>query len=111
MNCTFGIGTPLTIQGEGTYTLNANGTVTFDPLPNFTGNATPIKYQIADTQNRTSSSTISPVVIPTPIGVADVSTGDYDKDQIINPLSNDLRGASTVPLVPSTLKLCAPRLQ
>lgn len=106
MNCNVGIGQPLTIPGEGTYTLNANGTVTFDPVPTFTGTATPIKYQIADTQNRTSSSTINPVVIPTPTGVPDASSGDYDKDQIINPLSNDIRGSASYPLVASSIKLC-----
>jgi uncharacterized repeat protein (TIGR02059 family) len=107
MNCTIGTGQSLTIPGEGTYTLNANGTVTFDPVSTFTGTATPIKYQIADTQNRTSSSTINPVVIPTPTGVPDASSGDYDKDQIISPLSNDIRGSSNYPLVGSSIKLCA----
>jgi CshA-type fibril repeat protein len=76
MNCNVGIGQPLTIPGEGTYTLNADGTVTFDPVPTFTGTATPIKYQIADTSGRTSSSTINPVVIPTPVGVPDTSSGE-----------------------------------
>lgn len=106
MNCTIGTGQSLTIPGEGKYTLNANGTVTFDPVPTFTGTATQIKYQIADTQNRTSSSTINPVVIPTPTGVPDASRGDYDKDQIINPLSNDIRGSASFPLVASSIKLC-----
>jgi CshA-type fibril repeat protein len=68
MNCNVGIGQLLTIPGQGTYTLNSDGTVTFDPDPTFTGTATPIKYQIADTQGRTSSSTINPVVIPAPTG-------------------------------------------
>jgi hypothetical protein len=75
-------------------------------VPTFTGTATPIKYQIADTQNRTSSSTINPVVIPTPTGVPDVSNGDYDKDQIINPLSNDVRGSANYPIVGNSIKLC-----
>lgn len=106
MNCSIGSGQSLTITGEGTYTLNSDGTVTFDPLPIFTGTATPIKYQIADTQNRTSSSTINPAVIPTPTGVPDASSGDYDKDQIINPLSNDVRGSASYPLVANSIKLC-----
>jgi uncharacterized repeat protein (TIGR02059 family) len=107
MNCTIGTGQSLTIPNQGTYTLNANGTVTFDPLPTFTGTATPIKYQIADVQGRTSSSTINPVVIPVPVGAPDVSVDEYDKDQIINPLTNDTPGSSNTPLVRSTLKLCA----
>jgi CshA-type fibril repeat protein len=106
MSCNVGIGQTLTIPGEGTYTLNSDGTVTFDPDPTFTGTATPIKYQIADTQGRTSSSTINPVVIPAPTGVPDTSSGDYDKDQIINPISNDIRGSSSYPLVANSIKLC-----
>jgi uncharacterized repeat protein (TIGR02059 family) len=106
MNCSIGSGQSLTIPGEGTYTLNADGTVTFDPVATFVGTATPIKYQIADTNGRTSSSTINPVVIPAPVGVPNTSSGEYDKDQIITPLANDVPGSPNYPLVSNTLKLC-----
>ena len=55
----------LTISNQGTYTLNTTtGTVTFDPLPAFTGPATPIKYAVADNFGQKSLATITPTVTP-----------------------------------------------
>ncbi len=47
-SATPGIQTIFVVAGEGTYTANANGTVTFDPLPSFSGNTTPVNYIIQD---------------------------------------------------------------
>ena len=55
-------GTTLTISGEGTYTVNNNGTITFDPVPGFAGTATPIKYVVADSTGQVATSTITPTV-------------------------------------------------
>jgi CshA-type fibril repeat protein len=57
----------LTVAGEGTYTVNADGTVTFDPLPSFHGTATPIRYQATDELGRFVNSTITPTVDPPPV--------------------------------------------
>jgi CshA-type fibril repeat protein len=55
--------TSVTVPGEGTYTVNTNGTVTFDPEPTFTGTVTtPVTYQVADTLDRTVHATITPTV-------------------------------------------------
>jgi CshA-type fibril repeat protein len=104
-NCT---ATTLTVTGEGTYTVNANGTVTFDPLPSFTGTASPITYQVADSLGQTDSATITPTVgaPPLPAAVDDTSSGAYDTNQVISPITNDTRGATDFPFVASTLKLC-----
>jgi CshA-type fibril repeat protein len=59
--------TTLTISGEGTYTVNADGTVTFDPLPSFHGTATPIRYQAVDALGRFVNSTITPTVEAPPV--------------------------------------------
>jgi CshA-type fibril repeat protein len=58
--------TTLEVPGEGTYTVNANGTVTFDPLPSYVGTATPVQYQITDTYStpRNRTATITPTVTP-----------------------------------------------
>jgi CshA-type fibril repeat protein len=77
--------TSLTVSGEGTYTVNANGSVTFDPLSSFTGTATPINYQVSDAAGLKASSTITPTVIATPAGsgvvlptaTSDTKTGSY----------------------------------
>ena len=59
--------TTLTVPGEGTYTVNADGTVTFDPLPSFHGTATPIRYQAIDKLGRFVNSTITPTVDAPPV--------------------------------------------
>jgi CshA-type fibril repeat protein len=59
--------TTLTVPNEGTYTVNANGTVTFDPLPTFRGTASPVKYVVADTTGQLANATITPTVsMPAP---------------------------------------------
>ncbi len=59
--------TTLTVPGEGTYTVNSDGTVTFDPLPSFHGTATPIRYQAVDKLGRFVNSTITPTVDAPPV--------------------------------------------
>jgi len=58
--------TTLTVPDEGTYTVNSDGTVTFDPLPNFIGTATPIRYQAQNTIGNYVSALITPTVTPRP---------------------------------------------
>ena len=102
--------TTLEVFGEGTYTVNLDGTVTFNPLPTFTGAATPIKYQVKDSLDRVVDSMISATVGPPPPAVArpDVSTDSFDKVQTITPLGNDSAGNSSFPIDPTSLKLCGP---
>ncbi|WP_254412658.1 T9SS type A sorting domain-containing protein [Dyadobacter diqingensis] len=61
--------TTVTVPGEGVYTVNANGTITFDPEPGFSGLATPIKYTVSDTNGQTSS----PANITVDVGVLPVT--------------------------------------
>ena len=105
-NCT---ATTLTVAGQGTYTVNANGTVTFDPLPSFTGTASPVTYQVADSLGQTDSATITPTVglPPLPIAVNDTSTSNWDTNQTITPTTNDTPGSSSFPFVATSVKLCA----
>jgi CshA-type fibril repeat protein len=106
-NCTL---TSLTIAGQGTYTVNPDGTVTFNPLPTFTGVATAITYQATDLLNRTASATITTEVglPPAPTASPDTSSGLYDANQTISPLTNDAGGNSHFPLDVTTVKLCDP---
>ncbi|MCI4443282.1 MAG: gliding motility-associated C-terminal domain-containing protein, partial [Lentimicrobium sp.] len=55
--------TTLTVAGEGTYTANANGTVTFDPLPSFSGTTTPVNYTIQDNQGGVSNTATISVTV------------------------------------------------
>jgi CshA-type fibril repeat protein len=105
-NCTQ---TSLTVPGEGTYTVNPDGTVTFDPLPSFTGTAqTPVRYQVTDVLGRTEDATITPTVGPPPVPTAspDALTRAYDTNQTYTPLGNDSAGATDFPLSASSVKLC-----
>jgi LPXTG-motif cell wall-anchored protein len=112
-NCSL---TELVIPGVGTYTVNTNGTVTFDPEPGFTGPATQVKYQVSDTGTgvvkQTTSSTISPTVVPAPTARPDTTSGGQGQPQVTNLLTNTAGSdsASTVngaTLVASSVKLCA----
>jgi CshA-type fibril repeat protein len=104
-NCTQ---TSLTIANEGTYTVNANGTVTFDPLPTFNGAATPVYYQVADSLGQVARTTITPTVSAPrpPVANPDTNEGNWDTNQTIYPLDNDRAVETTAPLVASTVKLC-----
>jgi CshA-type fibril repeat protein len=46
---TAGIQTTRTVTGQGTFTYNGNGTVTFTPVANFNGDVTPIQYTVNNT--------------------------------------------------------------
>jgi CshA-type fibril repeat protein len=89
--------------------VNPDGTVTFDPLPSFTGQAqTPVTYQVTDILGRTADATITPTVGPPPLPTAspDALTRAYDTNQTYTPLGNDTPGAADFPFVASSVKLC-----
>jgi CshA-type fibril repeat protein len=98
----------VTIPGEGTYSVNSDGTVTFDPLPTFTGTATPIKYVTTDSKDQKATSTITPIILPPapPSASPDSITTNWDVSQTYSPLSNDTANAS-FPLLANSVKLCA----
>lgn len=100
--------TSKTVQGEGTYTVNSDGTVTFDPLPTFNGTATAVTYQVSDSaSNVVSSSFQATVSAPVPSSAtADTTTGLKGAAQTVTPQSNDTPG-SGITFTNSSVKLCA----
>jgi len=58
-----GIQTTFTIAGQGTFTANSNGTVTFDPLVGFEGPTTPLNYVIQDNQGGISNVATITVIV------------------------------------------------
>ena len=104
-NCTK---TSLTISGEGTYTVNSDGTVTFNPLPTFYGTASPRTYQISDALGETTNAIITPTVgtPPLPAAQANTSSGDYDTNQTLSPIDGDTAGSASFPLQVSSIRLC-----
>lgn len=108
--------TSLTITGQGTYTIDSFGIVTFTPVPGFTGTATPISYQVSDTVGQTTSSTVSISVIPPPAPVATRDTGSaaYGESVIFEPWKNDSGGSKPAgasqpapDVVPTSIRLCS----
>jgi CshA-type fibril repeat protein len=100
--------TSLTVPNEGTYTVNANGTVTFDPLPTFTGAATPVRYQAVDDLGQYVNATITPSVTApaAPVAVNDTSTDFLNVVQTKNALSNDTTADPLITLDPASVRLC-----
>ena len=52
------------VPGEGTYTIDKDGKVTFTPEPNFVGTATPVKVVRKDKNGRTIKASYTPTVRP-----------------------------------------------
>ncbi len=99
----------VTILDEGTYTAQADGTVTFDPVPTFVGTGTQLTYRVSDDAGRTVSSTLQVTVSPiVPSAVDDIATTPYLHPVTVDVLGNDSAGAGSAPLDPSTVQLQDP---
>jgi CshA-type fibril repeat protein len=106
--------TVLSIENEGTYTVNSDGTVTFDPLPSFFGAATPVTYEAVDIAGQRLHATITPVVIapPLPAATTDEVLGKKGRSVVFSPWLNDFAGTApdnfigNIKLVPSSIRLC-----
>jgi len=112
-NCT---ATSLTVTGQGTYTIDSFGIVTFIPVSGFTGTATPISYQVSDTVGQVASSTLSVNVMPPPVPIAIRDTGSaaYGGSVIFEPWKNDSGGSKpdgasqpAPDVVPTSIRLCS----
>ena len=102
-NCT---GLTLIVSGQGTYTVDpTTGAVTFDPLPTFTGPATPVTYSVRDSVGQAASSTITPTVLALaapqdtalPIANTDRKSGPYGQPVVLAPKGNDRAGSAPAP--------------
>jgi CshA-type fibril repeat protein len=110
-NCTE---TSVVVDGEGTYTVNANGTVDFEPLASFEGTATPLPYTVTDSLGQEATSTLRPRVVPppAPITTVDRGTAEQGSTVVLSPWVNDEPGVvpdgveGEVALVPTSIRLC-----
>jgi CshA-type fibril repeat protein len=95
-------------SGQGTFTLNpTTGVVTYVADADATaGTKTAITYRVTDITGQTATSTLTPVVPPAPTARANTSTGNYQADQTITPLTNDDPGDASAPLVATSVLLC-----
>ncbi|MGL5828663.1 MAG: Ig-like domain-containing protein, partial [Angustibacter sp.] len=102
-----GFGSTVTVAGQGTYTVNATtGIVTFDPIPGFTGAATPIFYEAGD-GTQTDQALIRVTVTPRPpLAVPDTASTPQSISVTKNLLTNDVPG--TLALDPASVALLNP---
>jgi uncharacterized repeat protein (TIGR01451 family) len=79
------------IANEGTYAVNPDGTVTFDPLPSFSGIATSIEYVVNDNLGRSTNTAMIAVVVG-PDAVNDSASTAYN-----TPLNGSVTGNDLYP--------------
>jgi uncharacterized repeat protein (TIGR01451 family) len=103
-------GTTLTVAGEGVYTIDpTTGEVTFDPEPQFTGVATPVTYEVTDSNGNDARSTITITVAPiVPVAEDDTAGTPFDTPVTLPAVTDDAAGAATAPLVPSATVFTSP---
>lgn len=95
------------IANQGVFLLGPDGLVTFTPTKTFTGTATTISYQVADSSGQIASSTITVTVGPPPVppkAIDDFRTTPMSVPVTLDPTPNDVQGSS--PLVSKTVRLC-----
>lgn len=88
--------TTFTVTGEGTYSADNAGNVTFTPVLNFNGQTTPVPYIITDNQGLSSDVSVPGMISITvtavndaPVAVNDVITAPSNSDVTVSLLSND----------------------
>ena len=92
------------IKGQGTYTIDGNGTVTFTPEPQFTGTATTVTVKRQDTNGTVVTATYTPTVTPvTPTAQAASTTGKQGAEQSGKPIFTP--GHADVPMKENSVKL------
>ncbi|HWK56084.1 MAG TPA: gliding motility-associated C-terminal domain-containing protein, partial [Parapedobacter sp.] len=100
--------TTVTIEGEGTYTVGADGTVTFTPDAAYVGIST-VTYTVKDENGLESNVATITVTVEgvaaeiAPTANDDQATTPYGQSVTITALANDQPGSS--PIVPSTVRL------
>jgi CshA-type fibril repeat protein len=106
---TAGVQTTITVAGQGTFTSNNNGTVTFTPVAGFVGTVT-VPYTISDSLNRVSNQANLTVTIRNlatssiPVANNDTATTSPATPVDISVLANDVPGTGNT-LTLSTVTL------
>ncbi|WP_394775345.1 tandem-95 repeat protein, partial [Flavobacterium sp.] len=110
-----GIQTTFTVTGQGTYTVNNLGVVTFTPVLNYNGTATPINYTVNDNNGAVSNiATISITVTSVndnPVALNDTATSNEDTAVTINVTTNDSDADGTIDVATVDLDPATPGIQ
>ena len=82
------------VPGEGTYTIDATGKVTFTPEPNFVGTATPVEVVRKDKNGKTIKASYTPTVHP---DTKFVVVGKDGKETELLPSKDGKNPSETIP--------------
>ena len=82
------------VPGEGTYTIDKDGKVTFTPEPNFVGTATPVKVVRKDKNGKTIKASYTPTVRP---DTKFVVVGKDGKETELLPSKDGKNSSETIP--------------
>lgn len=101
--------TTVVVDGEATFKVVADGKVEFDPLPTWTGVATPLAYTVSDVNGTIATATLTVTVAKPPMPTAKPDTAESKQDNpvTLDPLANDVPGQGTS-LDPLSLVLIDP---
>jgi CshA-type fibril repeat protein len=98
--------TSVTVSSVGTYTVSGS-TITFTPLPAFTGTPAALPYTVEDNLNQKAASTYTPSIVPPtpPVASPNSTSGVQGASQVTDLLVNDAAGP-WLTLDPTSVRLC-----
>ena len=82
----------LEVAGEGSWTIDAPGTITFTPLASFSGRASVVYYQLTDVNSSTARGYEQVWVAPGPVARSDTATTAQNVDVLVDVPANDTPG-------------------
>jgi len=98
----------LVVTGEGTWTVDENGTVTFTPEAGFTGDPTPVEYTVKDNTGKVSNSATIGINYANPVVAEDDSKEGIQgepvtQDVLVNDSGDNPLDSTTVNLDPTSV--------
>ena len=99
--------TSVTVDGQGTFAVQADGSVRFTPAAGFEGQADQLTYRVADDNGTHAVSTITVTVGHAPTAAEDETSTPQGVPVNLAPLGNDTPGTGAT-FDPSSLRLVDP---
>jgi CshA-type fibril repeat protein len=97
----------LEVAGEGTYTVQPDGGIRLTPVDGFAGTATPVGYQVADSNGSIGTAALTVTVQARPVATPDAARTKQHLPVTVDPLANDKPGPEAS-LDPATVLLVGP---